>query len=210
VPDVELRLTAAPDEVSALPGAPTRVWRFAGQMVKGPADTLQRLPGSYLGPVIRLRRGQKVRIHFANQLEEDSIAHWHGMDVPEAADGHPRRVIRPGREYVYDFEVFDRAGTYWYHPHPQYADGRPGVPRPSRFAPGAGCRRGRVVHVYYHGAGAETRYAGSMQIGFLRGVAESSRNTQTNITVQKTESITNQSVAGVVTDTPGNYAVTLS
>ena len=64
------------------------------------------------------------------------------------------------------------------------------------------------VHVYYHGAGAETKYAGSMQIGFFRGAAESSRNIQTNITVQKTESITNQNVTGIVTDTPGNYAVT--
>jgi len=123
VPDVELRLTAAPDEVPVLPGAPTRVWRFAGQLVKGPADTLQILPGSYLGPVIRLRRGQKVRIHFANQLGEDSIVHWHGLDVPETADGHPRGVIRPGREYVSDFEITNRAGTYWYHPHPHMRTG---------------------------------------------------------------------------------------
>jgi hypothetical protein len=65
------------------------------------------------------------------------------------------------------------------------------------------------VHVYYHGAGAETKYAGSMQIGFFRGAAES-RNIQTNITVQKTESITNQSVTGIVTETPGNYAVAFS
>ena len=122
-PDVELRLTAAADEVSVLPGAPTRVWRFAGQLVKGPADTLQQLPGSYLGPVIRLRRGQKVRIRFVNQLAEDSIVHWHGVDVPEAADGHPRRVIGPGREYVSDFEVVNRAGTYWYHPHPHMRTG---------------------------------------------------------------------------------------
>jgi hypothetical protein len=62
------------------------------------------------------------------------------------------------------------------------------------------------VHVYYHGAGAETKYAGSMQIGFFRGSTEA-RNIQTNITVQKTESITNQSVTGIVTETPGNYAV---
>ena len=48
-----------------------------------------------------------------------------------------------------------------------------------------------------------------MQIGFFRGSAES-RNIQTNITVQKTESITNQSVTGIVTETPGNYAVAFS
>src|SRR5687767_6903161 len=59
VPDVELLLTAAPGEVAVLPGAPTRVWRFSGRLLTGPPDTLQTLPGSYLGPVIRLRRGQK-------------------------------------------------------------------------------------------------------------------------------------------------------
>jgi FtsP/CotA-like multicopper oxidase with cupredoxin domain len=123
VPDVDLLLTAAPGEVRLLPGAPTRVWRFTGRVLKGPAETLQTLPGSYLGPVIRLRRGQRVRVRFANQLTEDSIVHWHGLDVPDAADGHPRRVVGPGREYVYEFEVTNRAGTYWYHPHPHMRTG---------------------------------------------------------------------------------------
>lgn len=123
VPDVELALAAAPDEVAVLPGAPTRVWRFAGRVVKGPAGTLQVLPGSYLGPVIHLRRGQKVRVRFTNHLAEDSIVHWHGLDVPEAADGHPRLAIGPGREHVYEFEVTNRAGTYWYHPHPHMRTG---------------------------------------------------------------------------------------
>jgi FtsP/CotA-like multicopper oxidase with cupredoxin domain len=117
-PDVELALTAAPGEANLLPGAATRVWRFSARLVRGPADTLQGLAGSYLGPVIRLRRGQRVRIRFVNQLGEPSIVHWHGLDVPESADGHPRLAIDQGREYVYDFEVTNRAGTYWYHPHP--------------------------------------------------------------------------------------------
>jgi FtsP/CotA-like multicopper oxidase with cupredoxin domain len=117
-PDVELALTAAPGEVSLLPGAPTRVWRFSGTVLRGPESTLQALDGSYLGPVIRLRRGQRVRVRFRNRLEEPSIVHWHGLDVPELADGHPRLAVGPGGEYVYDFEVVNRAGTYWYHPHP--------------------------------------------------------------------------------------------
>src|SRR5688572_23054338 len=123
VPDVELLLTAAPDEVAVLPGAPTRVWRFTGRLLKGPADTLQTLPGSYLGPVIRLRRGQHVRVRFANKLGEESIVHWHGLDVPESADGHPRLAIGHGHEYVYEFEVTNRAATYWYHPHPHMRTG---------------------------------------------------------------------------------------
>ena len=117
-PDVELGLTAAPGEISLLPGAPTRVWRFTGRVIRGPASTLQTLDGSYLGPVIRVRRGQRVRIRFVNQLGEPSIVHWHGLDVPERADGHPRLAVNQGAEYVYDFDVTNRAGTYWYHPHP--------------------------------------------------------------------------------------------
>ena len=33
-------------------------------------------------------------------------------------DGHPRYVIPQGQSYLYEFEVRNRAGTYWYHPHP--------------------------------------------------------------------------------------------
>ncbi len=123
VPDVEFTLTAASGDMSLLPGGSTRVWRFTGRLTKGPADTLETLPGSYLGPVIRLRRGQQVRVRFANQLGEDSIVHWHGLDVPDSADGHPRLAIGHGQEYVYDFTVTNRAGTYWYHPHPHMRTG---------------------------------------------------------------------------------------
>jgi FtsP/CotA-like multicopper oxidase with cupredoxin domain len=123
VPDVELLLTAAPNEKAVLPGAPTGVWGFSGRLLKGPADTLQTLPESYLGPVIRLRRGQKVRVRFTNQLGEESILHWHGLDVPDSADGHPRLAVGHGRDYVYEFEVTNRAGTYWYHPHPHMRTG---------------------------------------------------------------------------------------
>jgi FtsP/CotA-like multicopper oxidase with cupredoxin domain len=117
-PDVELALAAVPGEMSLLPGAPTRLWRFTGRVIRGSASTLQHIDGSYLGPVIRVRRGQRVRIRFENQLGEPSIVHWHGLDVPELADGHPRLAVGHGAEYVYDFEVTNRAGTYWYHPHP--------------------------------------------------------------------------------------------
>jgi FtsP/CotA-like multicopper oxidase with cupredoxin domain len=117
-PDVELALTASPAEASLLPGAPTQVWRYTARLIRGPVSTLQTMEGSYLGPVIRLRRGQRVRIRFVNQLAEPSIVHWHGFNVPERADGHPRFAVGHGAEYVYDFEVTNRAGTYWYHPHP--------------------------------------------------------------------------------------------
>lgn len=117
-PDVEFDLTASPDEVPILGGTSTRVWRFSGRIVRGPSDTLSHAAGSYLGPTIRLRRGQRVRVRLINQLSEPSIVHWHGLDVPQEADGHPRLAVAAGGEYVYDFTVTNRAGTYWYHPHP--------------------------------------------------------------------------------------------
>lgn len=123
VPDVELSLTAAPGEVQILSGRPTEVWRFTGSVVKGPASSLQVIPGSYLGPTLRLRRGQKVRIRFLNRLPDPSIVHWHGLDVPAEADGHPRLAVAGGAEYIYEFEVNNRAGTYWYHPHPHMQTG---------------------------------------------------------------------------------------
>ena len=122
-PDIEIELTAQPREAQVLPGKATAVWQFTGRVLKGPATTLSVIPGSYLGPTIRLRRGQQVRIRFVNLLPEPSIVHWHGLDVPESADGHPRFAVGPGRQYTYEFEVTNRAGTYWYHPHPHMRTG---------------------------------------------------------------------------------------
>ncbi len=120
-PDLDLTLRAFADEVALLPGAATRVWRYEGSVVSGDPNSVQPIPGSYLGPIIRVRRGQKVRITFNNDLPDDdqeSIIHWHGLQVPAAMDGHPHNAIAPGRSFVYEFEVIDRAGTYWFHPHP--------------------------------------------------------------------------------------------
>jgi len=117
-PDLELALRAIPGSVPVLEGAETRVWRYEGEVLKGDATALQTIPGSYLGPIIRARKGQNVRVHFTNQLPEDSIVHWHGLHVPESADGHPRLAVGSGEKYQYDFTVMDRAGMYWFHPHP--------------------------------------------------------------------------------------------
>ena len=121
-PDVELILRATPGEASLRPGKPTVVSRFTGTVVKGPASALTA-GDSYLGPTLRFTRGQKVRIRFHNELAEPSIVHWHGLDVPEAADGHPHKAVAAGSEYLYEFTVENRAGTYWYHPHPHERTG---------------------------------------------------------------------------------------
>jgi FtsP/CotA-like multicopper oxidase with cupredoxin domain len=117
-PDLDFALKATPDEIPILPGDPTAVWRFQGQMLKGASSNLVDIERSYLGPIIRARTGQKVRIRFTNEIADPTIVHWHGLHVPADMDGHPRLVIPSGETYVYEFEIRNRAGTYWYHPHP--------------------------------------------------------------------------------------------
>lgn len=116
-PDVEIDLTAAPAEHRILPGNLTKTFSYTARLVRGRPGTIGD-PIGFLGPPLRFRRGDKVRIRLFNKLPEATIVHWHGLNVPEKADGHPRLAIAPGGEYLYEFEVIDRAGLYWYHPHP--------------------------------------------------------------------------------------------
>ena len=117
-PDIDIALTAAPNQVPLFPGDLTSVWSLRGQLLKGDSQQLTHLEDSYLGPIIRVNRGQKIRIRFTNNIRYESILHWHGLHVPATMDGHPRFVIPQGRTFIYEFEVVNRAGTYWYHPHP--------------------------------------------------------------------------------------------
>lgn len=126
-PDLVLKLTAAPDRLSIWSGAKTQVLRYTAEVLQGRRDAVRPVvpsSASYLGPVLDLRRGERVRIHFVNRTGEPSIVHWHGMLVPERADGHPRFAIASGSEYVYEFQVQNPAGTYLYHPHPHGQTGR--------------------------------------------------------------------------------------
>ncbi|HQV70887.1 MAG TPA: multicopper oxidase domain-containing protein [Thermoflexales bacterium] len=118
-PDLEIALKATSGAAQILPGKPTNVWRYAANVVKGDPGAVVTLPETYTGPIIRAKKGQKVRVTFTNDLPagQPSIVHWHGLIVPQAADGHPMYQIDAGKTYVYEFEVGNRAGTYWFHPH---------------------------------------------------------------------------------------------
>src|SRR5690349_1811751 len=118
VPDAEMSITASEKYVEILSGAQTRVWGYEGQLLSGSGVSIQNLPGLYLGPILRVRSGTKIRIYFHNNLAEDSVVHPHGLRVPEDCDGQPMQAIGPGATKIYDFQVIDRAGPYWFHPHP--------------------------------------------------------------------------------------------
>lgn len=120
---VEIDLTAAPGSAPIFSDQPTRVWRLQGEARTGDPSILQTLPDTYLGPTLRVQSGQRVRVNFQNQIPQKTIVHWHGLHVPADMDGHPQYVINQGESYQYDFTVRNRAGTYWYHPHPHGSTG---------------------------------------------------------------------------------------
>ena len=52
-------------------------------------------------------------------VADGATLHWHGIDVPNAADGVAgitQDAVPVGGRHVYRFEATD-AGTYWYHSH---------------------------------------------------------------------------------------------
>jgi len=106
-PEGKLTLTAAAAP-GALPatGAPMLAYKATH---KG-AD--------FLNPILVLRKGQEFQATLVNGLNEPTIIHWHGVDGPWRQAGHPSYAVGPGGTYEYAFPVTNRAGTYWYHPHP--------------------------------------------------------------------------------------------
>lgn len=116
--DAEYSLRATPTTVPIFPGKETSVWSYRGKPLSGDPASLQPIPDSYLGPTFRVKKGQRIRINFSNELSEASIVHWHGFHIPDDMDGHPRFAVDGGEVYNYEFDILNRAAMYWYHPHP--------------------------------------------------------------------------------------------
>lgn len=75
--------------------------------------------GTFLGPMLRLDKGETVKIRAINELDENTTFHWHGLEVAGEADGGPHDVIKPGEEKIIEFKVDQEAATLWFHPHPE-------------------------------------------------------------------------------------------
>src|SRR5687768_2460439 len=75
--------------------------------------------GGLPGPLIKTRVGDRLIVHFTNELDEPTTVHWHGVRVPIEMDGVPeisQPEVKKGESFTYDFVVRD-PGLYWYHPH---------------------------------------------------------------------------------------------
>ncbi len=73
--------------------------------------------GSYLGPVIQIKKGEQVNIQVNNHLSVPTTVHWHGLVVDGEQDGGPHQGIQPGESWKPSFIVDQSAATLWFHPH---------------------------------------------------------------------------------------------
>src|SRR5699024_4710685 len=81
--------------------------------------------GDYLGPVIRVRKGEEVMVKVGNELNDEiTTIHWHGLEVDGDKDGGPHSGIQPGETWSPEFKIEQPAATLWFHPHPEQQTGR--------------------------------------------------------------------------------------
>jgi len=80
---------------------------------------------NYSGPTLEIQRGDSVVINVTNNLSwnVNTTTHWHGMHLPAISDGGPHSPILPGTTWTATWKMLNRAGTYWYHPHPHTLNG---------------------------------------------------------------------------------------
>ena len=109
--DLELAMRSQPGTFDFSPGSATPVWRYTAEVLAGDPTSVEQGSG-YLGPTLRVSKGSRVRVNYENLLPEESIIHWHGLDVPADMDGHPRFAVGEGGTYTYEYTVRNRAGTY--------------------------------------------------------------------------------------------------
>jgi bilirubin oxidase len=106
---VEVTLSAAPGRLALLGGVVSEAYAYNG-----------RVPG----PTLEVREGDRVIIHFRNDLSVPTTVHWHGLHIPSTSDGSPFHPVPPGGRHDYVFTLKPgSAGTYWYHPHPHHETG---------------------------------------------------------------------------------------
>lgn len=80
--------------------------------------------GDFLGPVIKVKKGEKAKVHIENNLgDEETTVHWHGLEIPGDVDGGPHQVIQPNEVITSSFTISQPAATLWYHPHPLHKTG---------------------------------------------------------------------------------------
>ncbi len=87
------------------------------QFLPGVATPTYGINAPYLGPAVRVRRGDRVTMNVTNEVDEDLTMHWHGLKIPGNEDGSPYTIIKPGDTWKPTLDIDQPAATCWFHPH---------------------------------------------------------------------------------------------
>ena len=90
-------------------------FNVAGARIRGYA-----YQGRFIGPTLRVRPGDTIRIRLRDRLGQPTNLHTHGMYVsPMGVSDNVLRVMRPGsnNRVVIKLPRDVEPGTYWYHTH---------------------------------------------------------------------------------------------
>lgn len=90
---------------------------FAQLVTPGNQTLTGGINNKFWGPTLFINQGQTVHMNVTNNLNDSTTIHWHGMHLPAVMDGGPHQVIPPGTLWQPYWNVTNKAGTYWYHPH---------------------------------------------------------------------------------------------
>ncbi|WP_051927622.1 multicopper oxidase domain-containing protein [Ruegeria halocynthiae] len=83
----------------------------------GAATDTFGINSDYLGPLVKVRRGQEVQFDVTNNIGELTAVHWHGLHIPGDVDGGPHQSIQPGATWSLVLTIDQPAGLNWFHAH---------------------------------------------------------------------------------------------
>ncbi|MDP2412743.1 multicopper oxidase domain-containing protein [Daejeonella sp.] len=86
---------------------------------KGKLKPAISINGTIPAPTLYFTEGDTAVIHVKNLMQVETSVHWHGLLLPNVADGVPYLTTPPieaGSTYTFSFPVIQN-GTYWYHSH---------------------------------------------------------------------------------------------
>src|SRR4029077_14430837 len=70
----------------------------------GGVTPIRGFEGAVPGPVLRVKRGEELKVRLVNELVTDTGMHWHGVRVPNAMDGVvglTQATVGPGENFDY-------------------------------------------------------------------------------------------------------------
>ncbi len=80
--------------------------------------------GSFVGPTMRVKPGDRIELSLANTLDEATNIHFHGLHVsPSGSSDNIFLEVAPGatQDYVVDLPANHPTGTFWYHSHQHHS-----------------------------------------------------------------------------------------